>query len=806
MGVVMENEVTPPTNDGKLLCYHCGETCQNECLQVDDKFFCCLGCKTVYEILNENGLCSYYDFENNPGITLKNIVENDKYAFLENDKISHQLSDFISEKQQNITLFIPSIHCSSCIWLLENLYRLKEGVNQSRVHFSKKQLTLQFDPTIIPLREVVETLVSIGYEPQITLDTHKKDKVKKEDTSLLLKIAVAGFCFGNIMLLAFPEYFGFDDVNSELKQFFSYISLFLSLPIVLYAASDYFKSALKGFNQRYVNIDVPIVLGIITLFSRSVYEILSQTGNGYLDSLSGLLFFLLIGKWFQSKTYQGLSFERDYKSYFPMAINKLIDNVPTPIPVNDIEIGDKIIVKNNELIPVDGVLLSDYANIDYSFVTGESIPVRKNIKEYIYAGGKQRGSSIEILVEKSVSQSYLTQLWNNDTFTSQEEDSNTFINNISKYFTLAILIIAFSSGFVWYVTDPSKVINVFTAVLIVACPCALALSSPFTLGNTLRVFGKLGLYLKNTSVIEKLSKITHVVFDKTGTITYNDQSQIHYDGVELSSIEKEMFSSLSSQSSHPLSKMIFKYLDEKSTLNVESFTEIIGAGIEGIVKNCNCKMGSGEFVLEKNEVNNIIKETRVYISIDGDVKGCYLIQNKYRKRIKSVMGQLSENYGLSILSGDNDSERERLKQLFLDTTEMRFNQLPDDKLNYVAELQKQNNVMMFGDGLNDAGALKQSNVGIVVAENVNNFTPASDGIMDAKLFEQLPALLKFSRSAKYIVYASFVLSFVYNVVGLSFAVMGNLTPVFAAILMPLSSISVVLFTTFAVNFKAKNLF
>lgn len=801
----MENEGLTP-NDVKLLCYHCGETCQKETLQLEDKFFCCLGCKTVYEILEENNLCGYYDIENNPGISLNNTVSSDKYAYLDNEKINHQLSDFISDNQQVITLYIPSIHCSSCIWLLENLYRLKKGINQSRVQFSKKQLTLQFDPSILSLRNVVETLVSVGYDPQITLDTQKK-KSKKEDTSLYLKIGVAGFCFGNIMFLAFPEYFGFEGVDVILKQFFSYISLLLSLPIVFYAASDYFKSAFKGFNQRYVNIDVPIVLGVVTLFVRSAYEILWHTGNGYLDSLAGLLFFLLIGKWFQSKTYQGLSFDRDYKSYFPLAIHRVIDGKTDIVVVNDIEVSDEIVVKNNELIPSDAILLSDTALIDYSFVTGESLPVQKLKGEYIYAGGKQKGNSIHLKVKKTVSQSYLTQLWNNDAFQNPEESSDTFVNSISKYFTLVILFIAFTSALVWFFVDSDKIINTFTAVLIVACPCALALSAPFTMGNVLRVFGRLGLYLKNAFVIERMSKINHIVFDKTGTITYNDQSQINYEGQELTFDDKLAIASLTAQSSHPLSKIINTFLDENSIVDVIGFMEKPGAGIEGVIGKHNFKIGSENYVLAKKSQKNSIKETRVYIAINDQVKGCFYIRNKYRDSIKEVVSKLNLFNDLSILSGDNDSEQERLRQLFCGNAEMRFSQLPENKLNYISELQQHNkNVMMLGDGLNDAGALKQSNVGIVITENVNNFTPASDGIMDAKLFDRLPELLRFSRLAKRIVYASFILSFLYNIVGLSFAVTGNLTPIFAAILMPLSSISVVLFTTFAVNVKAKQVF
>lgn len=274
-----------------------------------------------------------------------------------------------------------------------------------------------------------------------------------------------------------------------------------------------------------------------------------------MDSLTGLVFFLLIGKWYQSKTYQALTFDRDFKSYFPIAIVKIENNIEKSIQIKNLTEGDCIRVRNNELIPTDSELLSDAANIDYSFVTGESAPVIKQKGDLIYAGGKQIGSTIDLKVKSNVEQSKLTRLWNQN-YQSEVNDKKTLsatIDVIGKNFTYGVLLISLLTAIFWLFTDKSLVINAFTSVLIVACPCALSLSLPFAYGNVMRIFGKNGFYLKNNLVVEKLSKIDTIVFDKTGTITVSDTNEIKFIGKNLSNSDKSKIISVTRHSTHPLS-------------------------------------------------------------------------------------------------------------------------------------------------------------------------------------------------------------------------------------------------------------
>jgi Cu+-exporting ATPase len=514
---------------------------------------------------------------------------------------------------------------------------------------------------------------------------------------------------------------------------------------------------------------------------------------------------LLLGKFFQQKTYAYLSFERDYKSYFPIAVTRLKKNGEEEnIQIYNIEVGDRVLIRSHEIIPVDCILIKGTAEIDYSFVTGESEPVFKESGEKLFAGGKQLSGVLEVEVLKSVSQSYLTQLWGNSIFSKDKASHfQTLTDSIGKRFTIAVLSIATLATIFWLIFDPSLALNVFTSVLIIACPCAIALAAPFTLGNMLRIFGRYKFYLKNTNVIERLAKIDTAIFDKTGTLTTNQKDTIHYEGMELTEEETALLKTTLRASNHPLSRSLYNILKSNAIMTLEEFQEHTGKGIEGKYNQHSIKVGSASYVGEKT--SNTIANTSVYISADEDVKGRFVFKNTYREGMSNIFAELSSDLELGILSGDNDGERGQLEKVLPTKTRMLFDQKPEDKLEYIKTLQEKHKVLMVGDGLNDAGALAQSDVGLAVSENINVFSPACDGILDASQLRLLPKFLQLSRKSIRVIKLSFLLSLCYNVVGLYFAVTGQLQPVIAAILMPLSSISIVVFTTLATNYLGKEL-
>ena len=783
-------------------CFHCGlDIIKEEEIIFDEKVFCCNGCKTVYEIFSLNDMSCYYDFEKSPGATP--LLIKGKYDFLDNEGIVAKLLEFQEDKTAIVSLSIPHIHCSSCIWILENLQRLEKGISTSQVNFPEKKVRITYNPEIVSLKTIVHLLSSIGYEPYISLENYETGKTNV-DRSLTYKLGLAFFCFGNIMLLSFPEYFEVKEYwLDNYRPFFRWLIFALSLPSFLYSASGYYVSAYKSIRSGMLNIDIPIALGIIIFFVRSTFDIIMDYGSGFFDSLTGLIFFMLLGKMFQTKTYSFLSFERDFKSYFPIAVTRInSDTSEESVPIYDIEKGNRLLIRNQELIPVDGILISEKAEIDYSFVTGEAIPITKKSGDKVFAGGKQMGKVIEMEVLHSVSQSYLTQLWSNDVFQKNVEQRHKSITDtISRYFTPILLLIAFAGFGYWIFIDANIAFNVFTAVLIVACPCALALTAPFTMGNILRILGKRKFYLKNALVIEQLAKVDTIVFDKTGTITTNKKSNISYEGKELSEENLMIVKNVLRASNHPLSRMLYEFLPDNLRYKINDFEELTGKGIQAHVDGNQVQIGSAAFVGYSEE--NSIQQTSVHIKINDVYYGKYIFNNQYRDGLAELFGKLNQKYQIKVLSGDNEGERATLESILPKETELVFNQKPEQKLEFIKKLQEEGkNVMMVGDGLNDAGALAQSNIGISISENVNVFSPACDAILDAGEFKKMDYFLKLSKKAITTIKMSFALSLLYNVVGLSFAITGNLLPLVAAIIMPLSTVTIVSFVTVMSNFYA----
>ncbi len=785
-------------------CVHCGQDCGKNPVIWEEKPFCCNGCRMVFQILSEKKLDRYYDMMPTPGIRLDQENTSTRYAYLDSDEIKLKLLDFSDGGISRINLFIPAIHCSSCIWLLENLDTLHQGIMHSHVNFVRKEVSITFRESDISLRQVIELLHTIHYIPDISYNKEKKDDHQKANRRMIMKIGVAGFAFGNIMLLSFPDYLpGGEAIDRLMAGTFGIVSFILALPVITFCSSDFFLSAFKSLRKKIINIDLPLSIGILSLFLESSYQIFSGSGTGYMDSLAGLLFFMLIGRWYQSRTYQSLSFDRDYRSYFPIAVTRLLDGKEDFVQLKDLKTGDQILVRNGELIPVDCILTEGEGRIDYSFVTGESIPVVKKAGDFVFAGGKQSGAAIKLSVEKEVAQSYLTQLWNEDKLGVEGEiQMQTIVTKVSHYFTLIILAIAFSAGVYWSFTDFGKAVYVFASILIVACPCALALTIPFTFGNVMRVFGRNGFYIKNSEVIEKLTHSDTVVFDKTGTLTHSRTMNIGWEGTEMNALEEQWVRSVARNSTHPLSVMVSEWLPVSALLTVEGYKEISGLGITGAVDNHSVMLGSRKFVAG-SEAADESKISSVYLSIDNKLRGFYKMDNLYRDGLNEVISGLKP-MELHLLTGDNDSEKENLRSYFSADTQLHFNQTPVDKLEYIYQLKANGrNVIMIGDGLNDAGALMKADIGITIADDIYHFSPACDAILSSSKFGRLQDYLKFSKSALNIVYASYLISFLYNIVGLTFAIQGLLSPVVAAILMPLSSISVVTFASLSVSMLSK---
>ena len=788
--------VTTPVNTS---CYHCGTKCDESLYHLDKKSFCCAGCQSVYQILNAGNLCNYYLYNDTPGQARPDSRQH--FEYLDEPSIVAQLADFIDNEITVITFYIPAIHCSSCIWLLEHLHKLNTAVVNSRIDFLKKEATITFRHTELSLRSLVELLSSISYEPLISLQDVVKEKKNSVNRDLIRKIAVAGFCMGNVMLFSFPEYLGLSSFEQQFQVLFAWLNLVFAIPVTFYCGREFFSSAYAGLRNGLFNLDTPLALIIAVLFLRTAFEVISGTGPGFTDTLSGLVFLLLMGRWVKQRTYYHLSFERDYRSYFPVAVTVIRKGGEKPVAINELHVGDRMLIRNQEIIPADSILMKGSGYIDFSFVTGESSPVEKVLGEMIYAGGRHIGEAIELEVIKPVSQSYLTRLWNNETFAASDNRIKNFNDSIAKYFSAVVFIIAIGSSGFWILNDDSaRAWAAFTAVLIVACPCVLALSTPFTLSAVLGIFDRNRFYLKNTDVVEQLARIDTLVFDKTGTISSPDVLNISFSGT-ITADEKEMIASLSRNSLHPLSREIVKYLGCSNFSDVLDYQELTGKGISGVINGRRVALGNPSFA--GGQVREA-ESSAVHLAIDGNYRGCFRLKQRWRTGLSQVIAAQKGLFAFHVISGDNQNDRQALSEIFPTGTALNFTQSPQDKLEYIKRLQASGTmVMMLGDGLNDAGALKQSNLGVAVTDDINNFTPGCDAILDGSSFDKLPRFILQSKDAIRTIRTSFVIAAFYNLVGVYFAIQGTLSPLTAAVLMPVSTVTIITFTSLATHFYAR---
>jgi len=799
--------LTTPEPRTHVACAHCGDSCTDEAVHLASQpalYFCCTGCRAVYELLDASNLCTYYRLDEHPGQKIKEVELPGRFDFLDSEAVQNQLLAFYSPTLARLTFHIPQMHCASCIWLLENLFKLNPAIGTSRANFLRKELTVNYHPTDTSLKEVVKLLAAVGYEPQITL-AELGAQPHPGNRTLYYQLGVAAFAFGNVMLLALPDYFSFTaQLQSTFGRFFGGLSLLLALPVLLVSARGFYHSAWQGLRQRYINLDFPISLGLTALFVTSVVDVVLQRGPGYFDSFTGLVFFMLIGKWVQQRSYDALRFDRDFTSYFPVAVTLLPKGGgERSVSVKELRTGQRIRVRNQEIIPADTILLRGVGQIDYSFVSGESVPVAKATGEIVYAGGRQVGEAVELEVVREVSQGYLTQLWNNPVFQKETRPTlETYANKVGRYFVALTLVLALGAVAYWHPQSPPMALRAFTSVLVIACPCALSLATPFALGAALRVLGRWKFYLKNSAVVETLGRADTLVFDKTGTLTDASQATLDYVGTPLSLSQQQAIAAIVRHSTHPLSQRLAAALTVGPDAATD-FTETPGQGVRGVVRGELVRVGTAGFVGLGAVVAAEATQSQVYVSFDGEPAGYFVFRNVYRAGLHEVLATLGQRYRLAVLSGDNHAEASRLRELFGPDAELHFQQTPQQKLDYVAALQAQGRtVVMVGDGLNDAGALQQAAAGIALTDSLTNFSPACDAILEAGSIAQLPTLLGFCRACLRIVLGTFALSFGYNAVGLTLAVQGRFTPIASAILMPISSLSVMAFATLLVRAAA----
>jgi Cu+-exporting ATPase len=777
--------------EAPVLCRHCGDTCADAGVRTPAGTFCCTGCESVFTLLQTHGLTQFYACDTGAGLSQRAATSRDaaRFAPLDDPLIAQRFIDADDGTWAHATFSVPSLHCASCLWLLEQLWRFDEGVGRSEADLMRRTVRVAFRPGHTTLRAVAERLASLGYEPVIDAE-RAAGRMPAARRDLLLKLGIAGFAVGNMMLFSIPRYANGAPLEPAFQRLFDTLNVLFAIPVLLYSASDFFRSAWHSLRMRAITLDVPVAMGLSVLFGRSLHDIVTGSGEGFLDSFAGLVFFLLIGRLFQQVAFDRIAFDRTVKSFLPLSVRVVTDGTMTMRRIEELAPGDEIVLRPQEVVPADACLLDARGRIDLAFVTGEQEPVAVHAGDTIGAGGRVVGEALHLRVLRRVSHSRLAELWNNPVFAARDAHWLTDVSaRFGHWFTIGAVALAAIGFWAWW-PDARMAAQVATAVLIIACPCALTLAAPITLGTALGKLGEAGVYLKQGAVALDLSRIDTVAFDKTGTLT-TAEAAASVDLHGLDAVDWARVRRLAAESVHPVSRALAGRAPVEGT--VHDVLERVGEGIEGTVDGARVALGAASFV-SRVAGTGVGTEAgtepgRTWVVVDGRV-GWLTHETPERSGMTSVAARLARSYETWLLSGDHDGEAARWRAVFGDR--MRYRQAPDDKLAAVRERQAAGrHVLMVGDGLNDAGALAAADVGMAVSDETACLVPACDAVIRGDRLALLPEVLAYARRARLAILLSFWVSVLYNVFGLWLALTGRLTPLATAILMPVSSMTVV---------------
>lgn len=771
-------------------CLHCGQICGGEAVHTTWATFCCAGCESVYSLIARHGLADFYACETPPGLPPQTASAGATgFAELDDPAIAERFVSRADDTHARATFLVPALHCASCLWLVERLWHFDAGIGRSEADLLNRRVRVEFDPSRTTPRAIANRLSAIGFPPVLDAE-QRSDAPPVARRSLYLKIGVAGFAFGNVMLFSIPRYVNGGPLDPLFESLFGALNLLFAIPVLLYSATGYFSGAWHALRARTVTLDVPIAIGLAALFGRSAVDIGIGEGPGFLDSFAGLVFFLLIGRLFQDRTFERIEFDRTVRSFLPLSVRAEGRHRGEVVPIDALEPGDVVMLRPGEVVPADSALLDAVATVDYAFVTGEEAPIDVRQGAPVAAGGRIVGHAVRLTVTGRVSHSRLARLWAHPVFGRQRSTWLTsLLARFGFWFTVAALGIAAAGAFAWW-PDTRMAMQVATAVLIIACPCAFTLAAPIALGTAMSTLGRIGLFLRQPAVALDLSRIDAVVFDKTGTLTASGAGSATPEG--LSPDDWSLVQRLAAQSVHPVSRAVIGA--RVDTTPIESFREIAGRGIVGWIDGHRVALGSASFIAAETGRRVAALPGASWAAVDNHDAGWIRFAASERPGAAQAVEALGTRAEILLLSGDDDGTAPRWAKLF--GARMRFRQSADDKLAVVRELQARGHrVLMVGDGLNDAGALAAADVGLAVTDETACLVPACDGILSGSAVANLPALLAYARRARRVIILCFTVSILYNAIGLALALAGRLTPLATAILMPVSSLTIVALST-----------
>lgn len=774
-------------------CYHCGEDVPaNTDFKVeilgDIREMCCPGCETVAQTIVDSGLVSYYQYRTAPA-EKADLVPEQLQALIHYDNDDVQ-SEFVrnSEHCSEVTLSLEGVSCAACAWLIEKQVSNKSGVVSIRVNTTTNRALLAWDKTQVRLSELLSLIHQLGYKAAPFEADKQEAAYHQQMKQYLYRLGIAGLATMQVMMLAVALYLEvFGDLEPEFKNYFRWVSLIFATPVMLYSALPFYINAWRSIRSRTLGMDVPVSIAMIFAYCASLVATVTEQGEVFFESISMFAFFLLVGRFLEMRARRkAAAASGNLLKLIPAIANKLDGD---QVPVKTLKVGDQIRVLPGEHIPADGKIISGRVHIDESMLTGESLPVVKQIDDHVYAGTLNGEESFELEVTSSKADSMISNIVRlQDEAQLSKPKIAEIADIVARYFVAVILIVAAGTWFFWHSSRPDDAFWIMLSVLVATCPCALSLATPTALTCATSRMGNLGILLRKSHVFETLCKVNHLIVDKTGTLTHGD---IEINDVELfGEWDKQqalaIAASLESHANHPIARAFKLYSDVN--VSVEEVENVIGSGIKGRYNGAEVKIGSAQFVLGEHQT---AQANSVYFSIDAVHVATFSYRDPIRAEAKEFVEKFQRSgVKITLLTGDT-KENAQLVADKIGIDNVIAGAKPQDKLEYLNNVDSQDITMMIGDGINDAPTLAGAHLSVAMGGGADLAKASADMVLLGDRLDRILEARELALQTRKIIRENLAWSLGYNLLILPLAVAGFVAPYFAVVGMSASSIIVV---------------
>jgi len=785
------------------------------CIDNKEQPMCCPGCAAVAQAIVDNNLTDFYKYRTESSVTASNLIPAQLQQLTLYDQPELQGSfvtqtDIKHSEIKQASLILEGIVCAACIWLNERHVNALPGVKEFRINYASHRATVKWDDKQIQLSDILKAIAAIGYIAH-PFDTGRQEQVyKKERAQALRRLAIAGFGAMQVMMLAVALYSGeYQGMESNMERFFRWISLLIATPVVVYSARPFFMGALRELKRQQLGMDVPVALAVGGAFSASLWATVSNSGQVYFDSVTMFVFFLLAGRFLEMGARQraGQAAEELVK-LLPAMATRIIKGEEDVVAVSELQRGDELLIRPGESIPADGVIIDGRSSVDESLLTGESMPLARGIDDDVTGGTVNVESPLRIRVEKVGEDTVLAAIRRLlDRAQSEKPAIATLADKVAGWFVGVLLVIASLVGYVWWQINPDDALWIVISVLVVTCPCALSLATPAAMTAATGSLTRLGVLTTRGHALETLARATHIILDKTGTVT---TGQLALAGIEVlamplesednSGAEQaccEIASALEQASEHPIGRMLAAF---PTTLKAEEVMASAGMGVEGRVEGKRYRIGQAQFIQAWAQghdaatlISDVADDSRIWLASEQQLLCAFEFTDSLRDEAKQAIAEL-KSLGLQVelLSGDGEAAVAKAATQ-LEIAHWAARQTPEEKLNYVNELQRNGAIVaMVGDGVNDAPVLAGAQVSLAMGGGTQLAQATADMVLLSQHLLHLPEAVRRSRQTLTIIRQNLAWAVGYNLIALPLAMMGFVAPWMAAIGMSASSLIVVI--------------